>query len=83
MQHFAVIQSLCRLGLQSQDPAFRQQVERLRDRLVQASDTKDAETLTRLLKTQAHVGELVPTKVELSHLDPLESPKRQCDQRQA
>lgn len=66
MQHFAVVQSLCRLGLQSQDPAFRQQVERLRDRLLQAGDTKDAETLSRLLKAQDHVGKLVPTKVELS-----------------
>lgn len=66
MQHFAVVQSLCRLGLQSQDPAFRQQVERLRDRLIQAGDTKDAETLTRLLKTQPNVGELLPIKVELS-----------------
>lgn len=66
MQHFAVIQSLCRLGLQSNDPAFRQQVERLRDRLVQAGDAKDAETLSRLLKAQPSVGELAPTKVELS-----------------
>lgn len=66
VQHFAVIQSLCRLGLQSQDPAFRQQVERLRDRLVQAGDAKDAETLTRLLRAQSHVGDLVPTRVELS-----------------
>jgi hypothetical protein len=66
VQHFAVVQSLCRLGLQSQDPAFRQQVERLRDRLLRAGDNKDAETLTRLLKAQPNVGELVPTKVELS-----------------
>lgn len=66
MQHFAVIQSLCRVGLLAQDPAFRQQVERLRDRLIQAGDAKDAETLTRLLKAQPSVTELAPTKVELS-----------------
>lgn len=66
MQHFAVIQSLCRLGLQRQDPAFRQQVERLRDRLEKDGDSKNAETLSRLLKAAPDVGDLVPTKVELS-----------------
>ena len=66
MQHFAVIQSLCQLRLQTQDPAIRQQVERLRDRLEKAGDTKDAETLTRLLKAGVQAGELIPTKVELS-----------------
>lgn len=66
MQHFAVVQSLCRLGLQAQDPAFRQQVERLRERLEKAGDTKDAETLTRLLKATPNTVELAPTKVELS-----------------
>lgn len=66
MQHFAVIQSLCRLGLKSQDPAFRQQVERLRDRLLKDGDTKDAETLTRLLTATPGATEMLPTKVELS-----------------
>ena len=66
MQHFAVVQSLCRLGLQTQDPAFRQQVERLREHLEKAGDTKDAETLTRLLKATPNTVELAPTKVELS-----------------
>ena len=66
MQHFPVIQSLCRIGLQSQDPAFRQQVDRLRERLEKSGDTKDAETLSRLLKAQPNVNELAPTKVELS-----------------
>lgn len=66
MQHFAVIQSLCRLGLQRHDPAFRQQVERLRERLEKDGDTKSAETLSRLLKAAPDASDLVPTKVELS-----------------
>lgn len=66
MQHFAVIQSLCRLGLKSQDPAFRQQVERLRERLEKAGDTKDAETLSRLLNAATTATALQPTKIELS-----------------
>ncbi len=65
MQHFAVIQSLCRLGLQTRDPAIRQQVERLRDRLVKAGDAKDAETLSRLLGAETAVA-MTPTRVELS-----------------
>jgi len=66
VQHFSVIQSLCRLGLKAQDPAFRQQVERLHERLVKAGDTKDAETLARLLNAATTVTAMQPTKVELS-----------------
>lgn len=66
MQHFPVIQSLCRLGLKAQDPAFRQQVERLHERLVKAGDVKDAETLARLLKAATTATAMQPTKVELS-----------------
>lgn len=66
MQHFPVIQSLCRLGLKAQDPAFRQQVERLHERLVKAGDLKDAETLARLLQASTVATAMQPTKVELS-----------------
>jgi hypothetical protein len=66
VQHFAVIQSLCRLGLQRHDPAFRQQVERLRERLEKDGDAKNADTLARLLKAAPDASDLVPTKVELS-----------------
>jgi MoxR-like ATPase len=66
VQHFAVIQSLCRLGLETQRPAIRQQVERLRDRLLKSGDIKDAETLNRLLSGSPQSGEMAPTKVEVS-----------------
>jgi MoxR-like ATPase len=66
LQHFSVIQSLCRIGLKSGDMSFRQQVERLRDRLAKAGDTADADTLQRLLSTSMQSAELVPTRVELS-----------------
>jgi ATPase family associated with various cellular activities (AAA) len=65
VQHFAVIQSLCRLGLQTRDPAIRQQVERLRDRLLKDGNGKDAETLTRLLGGSPS-ADMTPTRVELS-----------------
>jgi hypothetical protein len=66
LQHFPVIQSLCRIGLKSGDKAFRQQVERLHGRLVKAGDKDDAETLERLLNAPATHTELVPSRVELS-----------------
>lgn len=66
MQHFAVIQSLCRIGLAGGDKAFRAQVERLRDRLAKDGDQADAETLTRLLAATPSTAELTPTRVELS-----------------
>lgn len=65
MQHFAVVQSLCRLGLQTRDPAIRQQVERLHDRLLKAGDAKNAETLSRLLGVD-DASAMTPTRVELS-----------------
>jgi hypothetical protein len=66
MQHFAVIQSLCRIGLAGGDKAFRTQVERLRDRLAKSGDRDDSETLTRLLNATPSAVELTPTRVELS-----------------
>lgn len=66
MQHFAVIQSLCRIGLAQGDTAFRQQVERLRDRLKKAGEAGDAETLDRLLNAAPSAAELTPTRVEVS-----------------
>jgi hypothetical protein len=48
------------------DKAFRQQVERLRDRLSKAGDKADAETLSRLLGASAKTADLAPTRVDLS-----------------
>jgi len=66
LQHFSAVQSLCRLGLADGDPAFRQQVERLRDRLVKDGDTEDAATLTRLLSAAPATASMSATKVEVS-----------------
>jgi hypothetical protein len=66
VEHFSVIQSLCRLGLKSGDKAFRQQVERLRDRMAKSGDKASAETLQRLLGNATQTVEMVPSRVELS-----------------
>lgn len=65
MDHFAVIQSLCRAGLDTGDKRFRRQVERLRERLVKAGDD-GAEALTRLLTSKAETGHLAPSVVQVS-----------------
>ncbi|WP_028880444.1 AAA family ATPase [Terasakiella pusilla] len=66
MEHFAVIQSLCRIGLAGNNDKFRKQVERLRDRLTKGGDEKQAITLEKLLNSAEKEAELVPSKVELS-----------------
>lgn len=66
MEHFAVIQSLCRVGLDTGNGRFRRQVERLLERLVKAGDDDDAATLTRLLAAKSEVGKLTPSVVQVS-----------------
>ncbi|MHB1219741.1 MAG: AAA family ATPase [Alphaproteobacteria bacterium] len=66
MEHFSVVQSLCRVGLESNDLRFRRQVERLRDRLRSAGDIKSADTLVRLLEDAASEHALAPSIVEVS-----------------
>lgn len=65
MKHFSVVQSICRLALAGKD-GVRQQVERLRDRLREDDDSKDAEALERLLSASEREASLVPSKVALS-----------------
>jgi SpoVK/Ycf46/Vps4 family AAA+-type ATPase len=66
MEHFAVIQTLCRVGLEGADPRFRKQVERLRDRLRTDGDEKAATAMDRLLKDALSEHSLSPSAVEVS-----------------
>jgi len=66
MEHFAVIQSLVRVGLTGDRDAFEQQVIRLRSRLEKAKDTKRAKSIDRLLNIASTTKELKPSRVELS-----------------
>ncbi|WP_404710803.1 AAA family ATPase [Sphingomonas sp. MMS24-J13] len=66
MEHLAVIQSLCRVGLASGDEKFRKQVERLRDRLKKGGDGEAAETIELLLQAGERIATLQPSRVELS-----------------
>jgi hypothetical protein len=66
MEHFAVIQSLCRTGLDTGDDRVRRQVERLRERLIANGDHRDAATLGRLLAVKDKPGNLAPSVVQVS-----------------
>ncbi len=66
MEHFAVIQTLCRIGLESHEPRFRKQVERLRDRLANDGDTKSAAALDRVLAGAAAEHTVAPSAIEVS-----------------
>lgn len=66
MEHFSVIQSLCRVGLTGEPEAFAKQVDRLAQRLAKAGDEKSAAILRRLLEAPQRVTELAPSRVELS-----------------
>jgi len=66
VEHFSVIQSLCRAGLDTGDAQVRRQVERLRDRLKKEGDTKEADALQRLLSSQSEAATLSPSVVQIS-----------------
>lgn len=66
MEHFSVVQSICRAGLATGDVAVRKQVERLKARLSKGGDATLAEDLERLLSADETATELVPSRVELS-----------------
>jgi len=66
MDHFSVIQSLCRVGLEAGDTRFRRQVERLRDRLKKGGDLKEATALDSLLVSVSMETSMAPSNVEVS-----------------
>lgn len=66
MDHFPVVQSICRLGLASGDPAIRKQIERLRVRLEKDGEADAAGTLARLLAADERNTKLAPSRIELS-----------------
>jgi MoxR-like ATPase len=66
MDRFDIIQSLCRIGLGAGNPAFRRQVERLRDALKADGQTRQAGSLTQLLRADNHTTALKPSRIVLS-----------------
>ncbi len=66
VEHFSVIQSLCRVALETGDGRVRLQVKRLRDRLQKTNNVNEVKTLDRLLSGSGEKDSLSPSVVEIS-----------------
>lgn len=66
MQHFPIIQALCRTALSTGGLSVRRQVERLRDAAQQSDDQSSARSLEQLLSQSARVTEMAPSKLTQS-----------------
>lgn len=63
MDHFPIIQALCRAALASPSSAVRKQIERLKDALAKEGDTKGAGALGSLLTVAERTTELGPSRI--------------------
>lgn len=66
MDHFPIVQALCRAALAQPNPAIKKQVERLRDALKSNGDGKSASQLSRLLTTAERKTEVSPSRIARS-----------------
>jgi hypothetical protein len=66
MEHFPIVQALCRAVMADASPAVRKQVERLRDALANGGDQKHAAALSSILTTADRTKELAPGRIERS-----------------
>lgn len=63
MEHFPIIQALCRTALAEPNDAVRRQVERLRDALASGGASKESELLTQLLATASRAAAMTPSRL--------------------
>lgn len=63
LEHFPIVQALCRIGLAEPNEALRRQVERLRDALAESGAVKESATLAQLLTTTAHSSPMAPSRL--------------------
>lgn len=66
VDHFPIVQALCRAALAQPTPAVRKQVERLRDALSKGGDAKAAGALSSLLTATDRTVEVVPSRISRS-----------------
>lgn len=66
MEHFSIVQALCRAAIADASPALRKQIERLRDALAKDGDAKQAGGLTSLLTASERTKEISPSRIERS-----------------
>jgi SpoVK/Ycf46/Vps4 family AAA+-type ATPase len=63
LEHFPIIQALCRVALAEPNEALRRQVERLRDALAESGASKEAATLAQMLTTTARSSPMAPSRL--------------------
>jgi hypothetical protein len=63
MDHFPIVQALCRAALSQPSPALRKQIERLKEALAQAGDAKSAGVLAGMLTTAERTTDLSPSRI--------------------
>jgi len=63
LEHFPIIQALCRTALADSNEAVRRQVERLRDALAAAGAGKEAESLSHLLANAGRNAVMSPSRL--------------------
>ena len=66
MDHFPIIQALCRSAIADASPAVRKQVERLRDALKSDGESKQAASLSRILNSAERTKEFAPSRLARS-----------------
>lgn len=66
MEHFSIVQALCRAAIADASPATRKQIERLRDAISKDGDQKQAAALTSILTAADRTKELSPSRIERS-----------------
>ena len=70
MEHFHIVQALCRAALAKPTDSVRQQIIRLRDALQAEGRTKDATALSNLLAGAERSVEMAPSRVTRSKASP-------------
>lgn len=66
MEHFSIIQALCRAAMAEPSPALRKQIERLRDALSKDGEEKQAASLRGILVAAERLKEMAPSRIERS-----------------
>jgi SpoVK/Ycf46/Vps4 family AAA+-type ATPase len=66
MEHFHIIQALCRAALAKPSESVRQQVERLREALEEVGDAKQAKAISNLIASTERSIEMAPSRVTRS-----------------
>ena len=66
MEHFSLVQALCRAAMSQPSDAVRHQVERLRNALQKDGQDKEAGALTAILATSERTKDLAPSRINWS-----------------